>query len=192
MEKEGHTMVLGSPTCMQSRIMERAINKVRTSPMTGIAPMTADQPIRNPQQQHVNERSKLDREEAGSTHSISSSSNLFKDFGIFFGKARRDRLFLWLRLVVLLSDFILKEFYSWSIFRSFKVWIISLEIVACFVSYESNYHQQNWLKDVPLCEECGNAGGHFVELTAMANVSLYIYLILIVFPLSPSPRLSLL
>ena len=51
------TMCFGSSTSMHVRIRERAINKLRTSPMTGIIPMIADQPNRNPQQQHVNDRS---------------------------------------------------------------------------------------------------------------------------------------
>ena len=52
-------MALGSSTSMQVRIMERAINKSRISPMTGIMPITADQPNRKPQQQHVRDRSIL-------------------------------------------------------------------------------------------------------------------------------------
>jgi hypothetical protein len=52
-------MALGSSTSMQVRIMERAINRSRISPMTGMMPMTEDHPKRNPQQQHVNARSML-------------------------------------------------------------------------------------------------------------------------------------
>jgi len=50
-------MTLGSSTSMQVRMMERAISMSRTSPITGMIPMTADQPNRKPQQQQVKERS---------------------------------------------------------------------------------------------------------------------------------------
>ena len=44
---------------MQVRIMERAINMSRMSPITGMIPITADQPNLKPQQQQVSARSEL-------------------------------------------------------------------------------------------------------------------------------------
>jgi hypothetical protein len=57
------TMALGSSACIQVRIMDRAINMSRISPMTGMMPMTADHPKRNPQQQHDNARSMVNWED---------------------------------------------------------------------------------------------------------------------------------
>lgn len=44
---------------MQVRIMERAINRSRMSPITGSIPITADQPNLKPQQQQDSDRSEL-------------------------------------------------------------------------------------------------------------------------------------
>jgi hypothetical protein len=51
------TTALGSPTSSHVWMIERAINMQMKSPTTGIMPMRADHPTRNPQQQQVNDRS---------------------------------------------------------------------------------------------------------------------------------------
>ena len=67
---------------MQVRIIDRAINISRMSPMTGIRPMTADHPKRKPQQQQLKERSAVRLSDSRNTHSIRPSTNFLKDFGI--------------------------------------------------------------------------------------------------------------
>jgi hypothetical protein len=67
---------------MQVRIIERAINMSRISPMTGMMPMTEDHPNRNPQQQQLNERSIVSNPSSRLTHSVSPTTNSLEDFGI--------------------------------------------------------------------------------------------------------------
>lgn len=159
-------MCLGSSTSMQVRIIERAINISRMSPMTGIIPMIADQPNLKPQQQHVNDRSKHQLNSPGireSTHSVCSSANFFEDFGIAFGESGGKCFLLWFRFMALSSVLPLTvTMYPWCIFCGLEIWIIAFKIISRSVANES-VPKLDLIMNImiPLCEESRHLPSHY-------------------------------